>query len=178
MSGTHRSGSVTIRRPVTGDGPALIQANNESRAYHEPWVYAFRDQAGFQAWFERSLTGASVPYLVLEDGVPAGIINLNNIVMNAFRSAQLGYYGFLGFEGRGLMAQGLARVIEAAFGDLGLHRLEAAIQPDNRRSIALVKRLGFQHEGFSPRYLQVGGVWRDHERFARLADDDGSRGSK
>lgn len=177
MSETLRSGEVTIRRPVIGDRPALIRANTESRAYHEPWVYAFLDETGFRAWFERSLTGASIAFLVLEDGAPAGVINLNNIVMNAFRSAQLGYYGFVGFEGRGVMAQGLARVIDVAFGDLGLHRLEAAIQPDNVRSIALVKRLGFQHEGFSPRYLQVGGVWRDHERFARLADEDGSKGS-
>ena len=177
MSEPHRPGKVTIRRPVIGDGAALIRANNASRAYHEPWVYAFLEETGFRAWFERSVTGASVAFLVLEDGAPAGVINLNNIVMSAFRSANLGYYGFLGFEGRGVMGQGLAQVIETAFGDLGLHRLEAAIQPGNVRSIALVKRLGFQHEGFSPRYLQVGGVWRDHERFARLADDDGSKGS-
>jgi ribosomal-protein-alanine N-acetyltransferase len=57
------------------------------------------------------------------------------------------------------------------FGDLGLHRVEANIQPGNTRSIGLVQRLGFEKEGFSRRYLKVGGEWRDHERWALLAED-------
>ena len=58
-----------------------------------------------------------------------------------------------------------------AFGVLGLHRLEANIQPGNLRSIALAKRLGFRLEEFSPCCLRIGGEWRDHERWALLADD-------
>jgi ribosomal-protein-alanine N-acetyltransferase len=57
-----------------------------------------------------------------------------------------------------------------AFDTLGLHRVEANIQPRNTSSIALVRRLGFIREGFSPRYLRIGGAWRDHERWALLAD--------
>ncbi len=60
--------------------------------------------------------------------------------------------------------------IELAFKELGLHRLEANIQPGNLASIALVKRLGFKQEGYSQRYLKIGGEWRDHERWALLAD--------
>ena len=52
-----------------------------------------------------------------------------------------------------------------------LHRLEANIQPDNARSIGLVRSLGFRMEGFSPRYLKIGGRWRDHERWALLSDN-------
>jgi len=69
------------------------------------------------------------------------------------------------------MREGLALVLRHAFGALGLHRLEANIQPDNDASITLVKGAGFRLEGFSPRYLKVGGHWRDHERWAITVED-------
>jgi ribosomal-protein-alanine N-acetyltransferase len=63
-----------------------------------------------------------------------------------------------------------------AFGEIGLHRLEANIQPSNRASIALARSAGFRLEGFSPRYLLIGGQWRDHERYAITADDRAREG--
>jgi ribosomal-protein-alanine N-acetyltransferase len=62
-------------------------------------------------------------------------------------------------------------VIARAFRTLRLHRLEANIQPGNLASIALVRRLGFRREGLSRRYLKIGGRWRDHERWAILAEE-------
>jgi len=64
------------------------------------------------------------------------------------------------------MSQALELTLAHAFGPLRLHRLEANIQPANTASIALVRRAGFVNEGFSERYLKVGGRWRDHERWA------------
>ena len=69
------------------------------------------------------------------------------------------------------MSEGLRLVIGHAFAQMGLHRVEANIQPGNLASIALVRRCGFKKEGFSPRYLKIFGEWRDHERWALLADD-------
>ena len=69
------------------------------------------------------------------------------------------------------MTSGLASVIGQAFGKLGLHRLEANIQPGNAASIALVRRLGFRREGYSTKYLKIGGRWRDHERWAITKED-------
>jgi ribosomal-protein-alanine N-acetyltransferase len=69
------------------------------------------------------------------------------------------------------MSAGLDLVVERAFGELGLHRLEANIQPKNRRSIELVRRAGFRCEGLSRRYLQIAGRWRDHERWALTVEE-------
>jgi ribosomal-protein-alanine N-acetyltransferase len=64
------------------------------------------------------------------------------------------------------MTEAMRLLLREAFTHIGLHRLEANIQPGNVASIALAKRCGFELEGFSPRYLKVGGRWRDHERWA------------
>ena len=86
-----------------------------------------------------------------------------------FRS--LGYYALAPHAGKGLMSAGLELVLTRAFGELALHRLEANIQPKNRRSIELVRRAGFRCEGLSPRYLKIAGRWRDHERWAITVED-------
>jgi ribosomal-protein-alanine N-acetyltransferase len=104
-----------------------------------------------------------------ETEVLAGVINLTNIVRGLFQSGYLGYYAVAGNERQGLMGQGLQAVVRHAFKSLKLHRLEANIQPGNVASIALVASCGFRKEGYSPRYLKVGGRWRDHERWAILS---------
>ena len=107
--------------------------------------------------------------VVRATGAFVGVINISNIVRGLFRSAYLGYYAFAGFERQGLMSDGLRAVVRHAFGAMKLHRLEANIQPGNAASIALARACGFAWEGFSPRYLKIGGRWRDHERWAILA---------
>jgi ribosomal-protein-alanine N-acetyltransferase len=101
------------------------------------------------------------------------VVNISEIVRGCFQNAYLGYYAFEPLAGRGLMRAGLAKVIRHAFTKMKLHRLEANIQPGNKRSIRLVKALGFRREGISPRYLKVAGRWREHERWTILADSRG-----
>jgi ribosomal-protein-alanine N-acetyltransferase len=104
------------------------------------------------------------------DGAIVGVVNVSEIVRAALQSAYLGYYVFRPHATQGYMTEGLALVLRHAFRRLGLHRLEANIQPENLASRRLVRRLGFRKEGFSPRYLKVGGRWRDHERWAILRE--------
>src|SRR5262249_23165406 len=86
-------------------------------------------------------------------------------------SAYLGYYIGQRFAGRKYMSEAIELVLQVAFKKLKLHRLEANIQPGNTASIAVVRRAGFVQEGFSRRYLKIGGRWRDHERWAILVED-------
>ena len=163
---------VEVQRVRRADAAELIAANRGSVTYHAPWITAFTDQAGFDAWFARGITGSNVSLIARErpGGAVAGVVNLSEIVLGVFRSAYLSYWGYAGFGGRGLMTDALREAVRFAFDELGLHRVEANIQPENTRSIALVQRAGFAKEGFSPDYLFIGGAWRDHERWALRAE--------
>lgn len=157
-----------IRAVSAADEAAFISAARASRKLHRPWVEPPCDAEAFERYLARFDGAAHHGFVVVADGELAGAIHLTNIIKGAFCSGYLGYYAFAGFEGRGLMTQGLNDVVKHAFKDLGLHRVEANIQPANAASIALAKRCGFQLEGYSPKYLKIGGRWRDHERWARL----------
>jgi ribosomal-protein-alanine N-acetyltransferase len=163
---------IQLSRVIRADAADLIAANRANQKYHLPWVISFTDKAGFENWYARVLTGPNVGLVAREtaSGQVVGVVNINEIVAGAFQSAYLGYYGMSNFSRKGLMTEALRAAINLAFDDLGLHRLEANIQPENHASISLVRRLGFQKEGFSPRYLRINSKWQDHERWALLAD--------
>jgi len=101
----------------------------------------------------------------------AGQASLNEIIRGPLQQAFLGYWIAEPFSGKGIMRRGLELVLCEAFGPIAIHRVEANIQPHNAPSLALVKRLGFRREGFSPKYLQISGGWADHERWAILAEE-------
>ena len=100
-----------------------------------------------------------------------GVFNVSEIVRGLFQNAFLGFYGVADYAGKGYMSAGLKLVLEKVFKEMGLHRLEANIQPENTRSIQLVKKNGFRYEGFSPRYLKIDNEWRGHEHWAMTYED-------
>lgn len=106
-----------------------------------------------------------------EDDAIVGCVNLSQIVRGGFQSAYMGYQVFSPYESQGYMTAAMPLVLRYVFRSLKLHRVEANIQPGNLHSIALVKRAGFRLEGYSPRYLKVAGRWRDHERWAIVAEE-------
>ena len=129
---------------------------------------------GYEEYLERCGREDFAGLLVCrrQDGAIVGIANLSSqIVSGPFQSAYLGYYVGAPFAGRGYMTEGLRLVVDHAFGKLRLRRVEASVQPENEASPALIRRLGFTREGYSRRYLKIGGRRRDHERLAMLAED-------
>ncbi len=163
---------IHLRRPGADDREAFIAAAGRSRTLHGAWVSPPLTPAAYDQYVERMAGDAHVPFLVCrrDGGALVGVVNLTNIVRGAFRSGYLGWYAFTGHERQGLMREGLDAVVRHAWARLRLHRLEANIQPGNEASKALARACGFTLEGYSPRYLKIRGRWRDHERWAILAD--------
>ena len=165
-----------IRPPQQGDCEAFLEAVRRSRALHGRWITPkARTKAEFTKYLERFGSDQHYGFFVVHRGSSelVGVININDVIRGAFQSASLGYYAFSPYAGCGLMFEGMRLVLKYGFGKLKLHRLEANIQPDNRASIALVKKCGFVRESTSRRLLKVRGRWRDHERWALLSEDHG-----
>jgi [ribosomal protein S5]-alanine N-acetyltransferase len=159
---------IVLRAPAREDEAEFVAAMQASRSLHLPWLYAPQTAADYREYLVRALLPSSEFFFARrqEDDAITGFLNLSEIVRGSFQSAYLGYGAVAAFAGRGYMTEAIALVLDQSFARLGLHRVEANIQPDNAASIALVRRCGFQREGFSPRYLRIGGAWKDHERWA------------
>ena len=159
---------VMLRRPTAGDRDEFLALVRRSRGLHRPWAHAPQDARAFRAFVNSARGPRGVRFLVCrrEDDAIVGLVNLNEIVRGALQSAFVGYYAFVGATGQGFMSEGIRLALRYAFEVLRLHRVEANVQPGNRRSLALALRCGFRREGFSPRYLKIGGRWCDHERLA------------
>ncbi len=169
-----RPGSrVLLRDLVPGDREAFLEMVRESRDLHRPWTYPPERPDQFDDLVSRTVRDdfACLAAVLVEDGDLVGVFTISQIVRGFFQSAYLGYYANAMHSGKGLMSEAMMLVLDLAFGPLSLHRLEANIQPGNARSIALARRAGFRLEGYSPRYLLIGGRWRDHERYAITADE-------
>jgi ribosomal-protein-alanine N-acetyltransferase len=164
---------VTIRTPQAADQREFLEAVRRSRKLHHPWVSPPASAMTFHTYLARCARDTQENFLIRrrDTGELAGVVNVSEIVRGLLRSGYLGYCAFVPHDGQGLMTEGMRLVIARAFRTLRLHRLEANIQPGNLASIALVRRLGFRREGLSRRYLKIGGRWRDHERWAILADE-------
>jgi ribosomal-protein-alanine N-acetyltransferase len=118
---------------------------------------------------ERDAEGI-VDWRIMFGDEPIGSISITNIVRGRFQSANLGYSVDEAHQGKGIATQAVALAAECAFGELGLHRLEAGTLVDNAASQRVLEKNGFVRIGLSPRYLHLDGEWRDHILFAKTAD--------
>ena len=178
MKVTAKDFRIYIQAPQASDEKAFLTAMRNSSGLHHPWVVAPKTRPAWKRYLKRIELDTEAGFLVkrLQDDQLCGVINLNIITYEALCSAYMSYYGVAGMSEKGYMKEGLELVIRHAFSELGLHRLEANIQPDNLASIALAKSVGLRLEGFSPRYMRINDKWRDHERWAILSDNDSMAG--
>ena len=164
---------VHLRVLARADRDEFLALARDSRELHRPWTYPPERADQFDDLFARSRRDDFVCLLACVNGSNeiAGVFTVSQIVRGAFQSAYLGYYAHEAHARQGFMREAIDQVLDHSFSALGLHRVEANIQPGNQPSIALARGAGFRLEGFSPRYLLIGGQWRDHERYAITVDE-------
>ncbi|MDT4967104.1 MAG: [ribosomal protein S5]-alanine N-acetyltransferase [Acidobacteriota bacterium] len=164
---------VFLRPPTRSDLEEFISLNRASARLHRGLATPPTQPKQFDAFLKRCAQADCVCLLAcrLDDGAIVGSVNLSQIFRGGFKNAYLGYHVGAEHANQRYMTEAIQLMLRYAFEHLKLHRLEANIQPGNAASIALVNRAGFVREGYSRRYLKISGRWRDHERWAILADD-------
>jgi [ribosomal protein S5]-alanine N-acetyltransferase len=169
---------VTTTRPLSlDDAAALTAIVREDRDFLAPW-----EPSRTESWFtedgqreeirvklEQQARGLVVPHVVLDDDDEVvGRINLNNVVRGAFQSCSLGYFVRSAANGRGHATSAVRLMLATAFGELGLHRVEAGTLVHNAASQRVLERNGFVRFGLAPQYLRIQGRWQDHVLFQVL----------
>ncbi len=164
---------VYLRRPTPEDFPEFTTKSKTSRKFHKNLVSPSIDRRGFDKYLKRNEYDTDECFLICRntDDAIVGTINLSQIFRKSFQNAYVGYLLFDKFTGFGFMTEAVELVLNFPFRTLKLHRVEANVQPENTASIAVLQRTNFTKEGFSRKYLKIGGRWRDHERWAIIVEN-------
>lgn len=172
---------VWLRPPQISDYGPWAEVRAQSRAHLVPWEPAWPRDDLTKAAFRRRIKhyqrearddlGYAFLVFAADSDTLVGGVTLSNVRRGVTQAAMLGYWLGLPFVGRGYMTAAVKATVAHAFEPLRLHRIEAAVQPGNARSIAVLKRVGFAEEGLARRYLKINGAWQDHLLFGLLAED-------
>lgn len=165
---------LVLTLPGADAAPRMVRYFDQNREHLTPWEPPFPRGLFSTPFWERRLhqnrqehaTGRSLRLVLFDKNHPQGPVlgmaNFTQFVRGAFMACTLGYSLGREAEGHGLMREALEKGIEHVFSELGMHRIMANYLPTNERSGGLLKRLGFQVEGYARDYIFINGAWRDH----------------
>jgi [ribosomal protein S5]-alanine N-acetyltransferase len=170
---------VELRLPESGDVDAFLELVVRNRDHFRPYeprrppayftLAGQRDQIA--AAQRQARLGERYEFGIWENGLGlVGRISLGGISRGALQNAYLGYGVDRDHGGRGIATQAVRLAVRIAFEDLGLHRVQAAVVPENRASARVLEKAGFREEGLARRYLFLDGQWKDHRMFALTHD--------
>lgn len=176
-----RGGGLLLRHPRWSDYEAWSQLRENSREHLSPWEPSWNPEHLLRRNYKHRLSVLKKQVSNQESfffhvfRIPGetliGAVNVTRIQRSVAQSGQLGYWLGESFSGQGHGRAAVGRVCEFCFRDLGLHRVEAAVQPENAPSITLLESLNFKPEGMARGYLKIDGKWRDHVVYAKLSSD-------
>ena len=175
---------VRLRPAVLDDAEALAALARSQREHLAPWeperparwfTEAGQREALEQAEHDRA-ADRSYAFLITDAaGSIFGRLTLASVVRGAGQFCSIGYWVALEATGRGVAAAAVGQALQIAFGELGLHRVQAEILPHNHASRRVLEHHGFQRYGLAPQYLRIAGRWQDHELWQLLAPVEGQR---
>jgi len=175
---TLHEGPVALRPIRVRDSKALERVLLENRAWLRAWEatnpYApmsFDTRASIRNLLLNARAGHGLPFIVEYDGQIAGQLNVSSITWGSLSSATIGYWVGKDFAGKSITPTAVALATDYCFTELGLHRMEICIRPENAPSLRVVEKLGFRYEGLRRRFIHINGDWRDHFCFALVAEE-------
>ena len=162
------------------DARAWLEVRQRNYEWLRPWeptapVPGARPATSFRQLVRRynaqARAGEALPWIVTYEGRLAGQMTISNIIWGSARMGSAGYWVDRDVAGRGVTPTALALAVDHCFFNVGLHRIEVNIRPENHASLRVVRKLGFREEGIRERFLHIDGDWRDHVSFALTADE-------
>ena len=176
-----RGHGLVLRAPVMADFPQWAELRDRSRQYLTPWEPIWPSDDLTRSGFRRRLrryaediaSDRAYPFLVFRESDHAmiGGVTLANVRRGIVQAGTIGYWVGEPFAHRGYMTHALRALLPTLFGELNLHRVEAACIPTNASSVRVLEKCGFTREGLARRYLCINGAWQDHLLFGLLNDD-------
>lgn len=121
--------------------------------------------------YRQFLNGTAVDLGIFKDDYLIGKLKLSNIVYGIFKSGILGYSIDKDEQGKGYMKEAVNLVVNYAFEDLDLHRVEASALVDNEPSKHVLIGCGFKELGINKKYLYINGGWKDHITYYKVRGD-------
>lgn len=111
--------------------------------------------------------GRSYSFLIWNGANLIGQITMGGVMYGALRAAHIGYWIDRNFANRGFTTQAVKLVSAYGFSELGLHRIEINVRPENAASCRVAEKAGFIAEGERKAFLHIDGAWRDHICFVK-----------
>jgi ribosomal-protein-alanine N-acetyltransferase len=175
---TLKEGPVVLRAIRLRDARPLERALLENRSWLRQWEATsphapmnFDTRASIRSLLANARSGHGLPFIIEYDGKLAGQLNVSSIAYGSLSSATIGYWVAEEFAGRNVTPTAVALATDYCFYQLGLHRMEICIRPENEPSLRVVEKLGFRYEGLRRRYIHINGDWRDHFCFGLVSEE-------
>jgi [ribosomal protein S5]-alanine N-acetyltransferase len=181
------AGPITLRPPRLLDARAWSEVRLRNENWLDKWEpsspYTWADRNSPGSWphlnsalRKAARRGTMLPTMLYYGPQLAGQLNVSNIVHGVQRSCTVGYWIDSRLAGRGVVPAALALLMDHCLTEVGMHRIEIDIRPENTASLRVVEKLGLRREGYYERYLDIDGAWRDHVAFAVTVEElDGHR---